>query len=298
MDELEKIIPKEILENDIIKKIRSKRLISRYIALIIALLISSLVFNIFIVPTNIVAGGVNGISIITKYLYKIDPSLIMFIISIGLLILSFIFLGIERTTGSILATFLYPTLVKITSNISNIITVDTNDMILLAIFIGIIGGFANGLMYKTGFSNGGLPIISQILYDKFKIPPSKSSLFINGVIVLIGGLFFGWTKVMYALIILYINSFMLEKVILGISNKKAFYIITKEDKKIKDYIINTLKHSVTIFNVKGGFLSKKEYVLLTVVPSREYFVATEGIKEIDPDAFFLACDAYQVEGGK
>ncbi len=298
MDNIEKIIPESILENDIIKRIRKKRLVSRYITLILSLLILSLVFNIFLVSTNIVSGGINGIAIIFKNLYKIDPSIIMFIVSIILLLLSFIFLGIERTTGSIVATFIYPLLVKLTSNITELIVVDTSDLILVSIFVGIIGGFANGLIYKTGFSNGGLPIISQILYDKLGIPPGKSSLFINGIIVFIGGIFFGFTMVMYALIIIYINSIILEKVILGISNKKAFYIITNKDAKIKKYIIETLKHSVTTFNVNGGFLKKRDNVLLTVVPSREYFMATEGIKEIDPDAFFLVCDAYQVEGGR
>lgn len=298
MDDLEKIIPKSLLQSNIMKKIRKKRLISRYITLVFALLILSLVFNLFLASTNIVSGGINGIAIIFKNLYKIDPSIIMFIVSVTLLIISFIFLGVERTTGSIVATFLYPLLVKLTSIVSNYIIIDLSDLIVISIFVGVIGGFANGLIYRTGFSNGGLPIISQILYDKFKIPPSKSSLVINGVIVFIGGLFFGWTMVMYALIILYINSFVLEKVILGVSNKKAFYIITNKDAEVKKYIIEKLKHSVTIFYVKGGFLHKRDNVILTVVPSREYFQATEGIKTIDPDAFFLVCDAYQVEGGK
>lgn len=298
MDDLEKIIPKSLLQSNIMKKIRKKRLISRYITLVFALLILSLVFNLFLASTNIVSGGINGIAIIFKNLYKIDPSIIMFIVSVTLLIISFIFLGVERTTGSIVATFLYPLLVKLTSIVSNYIVIDLSDLIVISIFVGVIGGFANGLIYRTGFSNGGLPIISQILYDKFKIPPSKSSLVINGVIVFIGGLFFGWTMVMYALIILYINSFVLEKVILGVSNKKAFYIITNKDAEVKKYIIEKLKHSVTIFYVKGGFLHKRDNVILTVVPSREYFQATEGIKTIDPDAFFLVCDAYQVEGGK
>lgn len=298
MDDLEKIIPKSLLQSNIMKKIRKKRLISRYIALVFALLILSLVFNLFLASTNIVSGGINGIAIIFKNLYKIDPSIIMFIVSVTLLIISFIFLGVERTTGSIVATFLYPLLVKLTSIVVNYIVIDLSDLIVISIFVGVIGGFANGLIYRTGFSNGGLPIISQILYDKFKIPPSKSSLVINGVIVFIGGLFFGWTMVMYALIILYINSFVLEKVILGVSNKKAFYIITNKDAEVKKYIIEKLKHSVTIFYVKGGFLHKRDNVILTVVPSREYFQATEGIKTIDPDAFFLVCDAYQVEGGR
>lgn len=298
MDDLEKIIPKSLLQSNIMKKIKKKRLISRYITLVFALLILSLVFNLFLASTNIVSGGINGIAIIFKNLYKIDPSIIMFIVSVTLLIISFIFLGVERTTGSIVATFLYPLLVKLTSIVSNYIILDLSDLIVISIFVGVIGGFANGLIYRTGFSNGGLPIISQILYDKFKIPPSKSSLIINGIIVFIGGLFFGWTMVMYALIILYINSFVLEKVILGVSNKKAFYIITNKDAEVKKYIIEKLKHSVTIFYVKGGFLHKRDNVILTVVPSREYFQATEGIKTIDPDAFFLVCDAYQVEGGK
>lgn len=298
MDDLERFIPDKMLESDIIRKIKKKKLISRYITLVFALLILSLVFNIFLVSTNIVSGGLNGIAIIFKNLYKVDPSVVIFVISIILLIISFIFLGVERTAGSIVSTFLYPLLVKLTSYIAKFIVVDTGDLILISIFVGVIGGFANGLIYRTGFSNGGLPIISQILYDKFKIPPGKSSLVINGIIVFIGGLFFGWTMVMYALIILYINSFILEKVILGVSNKKAFYIITNKDSKIKKYIIENLKHSVTVFDVKGGFLGKKDYLLLTVVPTREYFSVAEGIKEIDPNAFFLVCDAYEVKGGK
>ena len=245
MDDLEKLIPESMLKSDLIKKIKKKRLVSRYITLVFALLILSLVFNLFLASTNIVSGGINGIAIIFKNLYKIDPSIIMFVISAILLIMSFIFLGVERTTGSIVATFLYPLLVKLTSIVANYIVLDVSDLIIISIFVGVIGGFANGLIYRTGFSNGGLPIISQILYDKFKVPPSKSSLFINGIIVFIGGLFFGWTMVMYALIIIYINSFVLEKVILGVSNKKAFYIITNKDAEVKKYIIEKLKHSVT-----------------------------------------------------
>ena len=103
---------------------------------------------------------------------------------------------------------------------------------------------------------------------------------------------------MYAIIILYINSLMIDKIMLGTSNNKAFYIITKKQEEIKEYIINGLNHSVTIFNVEGGFEERKNKVLLTVIPTREYFLLTEGIKELDPDTFFLVCDAYEVRGGK
>lgn len=275
-----------------------KKELPRYATMLLSLLISALLFNLLILKTNIVCGGINGIAIILNHIYSWKPSIIILITSIILLIFSFLYLGIERTSGTIIATFVYPFLVEITSKLTAYINIELTDFLLISIFIGVIGGIANGLMYKTGFSNGGLPIISQILYEKLKIPISKSSLVINAVIVITGGLFFGWNMVMYALIILYINSFMLDKVMLGVSKNKSFYIITNKDELIREYIINHLNHSVTIFNVKGGFKDRREKVLLTVIPTREYFQVTEGIKEIDPGAFFLACDSYEVGGGR
>lgn len=283
---------------DIIKKINKNKLLRRYIMLFVSLLISAIIFNLLIIPTNIVFGGTNGISIILKNLYHFQPSVVILITSLILLLFSYMYLGAERTSGSIVAAFIYPLLVELTSNINVYIKISTDDLLLISIIIGVVGGFANGLMYKTGFSNCGLPIISQILHKELKIPISKSAFIINAIIVIIGGLFFGFTMVMYALIILYINSFMLDRIMLGVSKNKAFYIITKEDELVRKYIIDNLKHNVTIFDVKGGFLQRKRNVLLTVVPTRDYFMVTEGIKAIDKDAFFVACDAYEVVGGK
>lgn len=279
-------------------KIKTNKEVRRYLTMLLSLLLSAILFNLLILKANIVCGGVNGIAIILNHIYKIKPSIIIFIISVLLLIFSLFFLGLKRTSGTIIATITYPILVEVTSYLTQYIKIDISDLFLISIFIGVIGGLSNGLMYKTGFSNGGLPIISQILYEKLKLPISKTSFFINGIIVLIGGFYFGWNMVMYAIIILYINSLMIDKIMLGTSNNKAFYIITKKQEEIKKYIINSLNHSVTIFNVEGGFEERKNKVLLTVIPTREYFLLTEGIKELDPDTFFLVCDAYEVRGGK
>lgn len=279
-------------------KIKTNKEVRRYLTMFLSLLLSAILFNLLILKANIVCGGVNGIAIIINHIYKIKPSIIIFIISVLLLIFSLFFLGLKRTSGTIIATITYPILVEVTSYLTQYIKIDISDLFLISIFIGVIGGLSNGLMYKTGFSNGGLPIISQILYEKLKLPISKTSFFINGIIVLIGGFYFGWNMVMYAIIILYINSLMIDKIMLGTSNNKAFYIITKKQEEIKKYIINSLNHSVTIFNVEGGFEERKNKVLLTVIPTREYFLLTEGIKELDPDTFFLVCDAYEVRGGK
>ena len=283
--------------NNIIETIKGKNKISRAILMIISMILNAILYNLFLLPLNLVTGGTPGIATVTHYVYGINPSIMIFILSLACVIISFLYLGKERTMGTLLALFIYPILVQLTSPLNKVVS-DDPDILLLVIFAGVISGVANGLMYKTGYSNGGLPIISQILFEKKQISISKSSLFINVLIVLIGSFFFGTTTALYAIIFLYINNIVLDKVLLGISYNKAFYIITSKEQEIKDYILDTLGHDVTVFDVKGGFMEQKRKVLMTVVPSREYYRVTEGIKEIDPKVFFTATDSYQVEGGK
>lgn len=271
---------------------------SRYITMFISLLISALLYNILIQPTKIVMGGVNGLAVINNYVNKINPSITIFAISIAMLILSYIFLGKNRTKGTLIATFTYPLLVQLTSLVTKNIYIDLSDLLVISIFIGVISGLSNGILYKTGFSNGGLPIISQILYKYYNIPIGKSNFVINLVVILLGSMVFGTTMIMYAVIILFINSLIIDKVILGTAKNKAIYILTAKEKLIKDFLIKDMNHTATIFNVKGGFLDKKRELILTIIPTREYFKITESIKLLDPQVFYLVNDAYEVKGGK
>lgn len=283
----------QILEN-----IKQKKKFRRVALACISLLISALVYNIFLLPLNIVTGGTGGIATITKYIYHIEPSLMILILSLACIIISIMYLGFEKTTGAFIATFLYPLLVDITAPLAKALPLDTSDTFIIIIFASVLSGLASGMMYKTDYNSGGLTVISQILYEKFKIAISNSSLIINALVILLGGYFFGSINAMYAMIYLYISNIVMNKVLLGISNNKAFYIITSEEDMIKQYIIERLHHNVTSFDVKGGFLEKKRKVLLTVIPSREYYRVTEGIKMLDKNAFFVATDSYEVIGGK
>ncbi|MEG1986851.1 MAG: YitT family protein [Bacilli bacterium] len=270
-----------------------EKLIIRYFILTVSLFISAIMFNLLQSPTHLISGGAGGIAIILEHLFDIRPALVIFIISVALLVLSFIFLGVEKTIGAIYATFLYPLFVEITSKMSIYMAIDTSDLLLISIIVGVIGGLTAGLNYKVGFSKGGLSIVSQILYKWKKWSVSKTSLIMNGLIVVVGGVFFGWTMVLYAIIIIFINSLVMDKVLLGISKTKAIYIITKEEDFVKDYIMHKLKQGVTVFNVQGGFALKKKHVLMTVIPTRDYFKLSAGVKEIDKSAFFVVIDAYQ-----
>ena len=283
---------------NVLEKIRKKKLVRRYLILIISLLISACYFNLLQLPSQIVTGGSAGVSIILNSYFGLDPSAIIFIISVVLLLIGFIFLGTEKASGAVVSAIVYPIFVKMTANISTYITVDLSDKILISIFLGVLSGVTTGMVYKVGFSNGGFSIISEIVSKYMKIPISSTSFVINLIIVMMGGASFGWTMVMYAIIVLYIYSIILDRVLIGVSKNKALYIITSEEDAIRDYIMNVLKHGVTIFDVKGGFLEKKRKVLMTVIPNKEYFRLKEGIKEIDKDSFFIVTDAYQVYGGE
>ncbi len=285
------------MEN-ILEVIRKKKKLYRILLMGASLLVTAILYNVFLLPLSLVTGGTNGVATITHYLYGINPAIMLLLLSIACAILSLMYLGPKRTAGTLVASVVYPLLVQLTSPLTALISQSNTDMLLMVLFAGVLSGIANGLMYKTGYSNGGFPVISQILFEEKQIPVGKSSLAINIAIVIVGAYFFGITNALYAIIFLYINSIVLDKVLLGISNNKAFYIITEEEKKVKEYIIKTLNHNVTTFEVKGGFLDKNRKVILTVIPSREYYRVTEGIKEIDKDAFFVVTDSYTVEGAK
>ena len=287
---------KTIKESVLLKSNKTK--LSRYIVMLISLLISAILYNFLIQPAKIVTGGVNGIALINYSINKINPSITILIISIIMLILSYIYLGKECTTGTLIATFAYPLLVQITSYLTKYITIDMSDLLVISIFIGVIGGLSNGILYKTGFSNGGLPIISQILFKYHNIPIGKTNFIINTVIILLGSLIYGTTMILYAIIILYINSLIVDKIILGTSKNKAIYIITSKEEDIKEFLIKEMSHTATVFSVKGAFLDKKRKMILTVIPTREYFQVTESIKLLDPDAFYIVNNAYEVSGGK
>ena len=276
----------------------NKKIVSRYLYFFLGLFSFSVSFTFFLSPNNLVFGGVSGLSLVFKELFGINTSLFVLLCSIGVLIISFPLLGKEKTYGSILGSLLLPLFLELTELISYYIAFETNDLLLSSIFGGVLGGIGFGLVYKAGFTTGGTDIIKQILNKYLKISLGKAMFIVESIIVVSGIFVFGITKALYALIVLFIMTEITDRVILGVSRSKAFYIVTSETEKVKKFIINSLGHSVTIFDAIGGFSKENEKVLFCVIPTREYYILKEGINNIDKDAFFVVCDAYEVHGGE
>lgn len=288
---------KKLNINKLIKEINSKDYTKRFLIMLCGLFISSFAFNLFFAPNDIVVGGISGLSLIIKEYFHIKPSLFISIASVFLIIISFIFIGKEKTLNTLIVVIIYPIFIEATSKITNHIDLETSSLLLTIIFGGALDGLASGLILKEGFSAGGTQIITQIMYKYLHMSLGKSSLIVNSLIITTAIFTFGITKSMYAVIALYISSTITDRVILGVSNNKSFYIITDKEEEVCEFIIQKLHHSVTIINAKGGYSNKNKKLLLCIIPTKEYFLVKEVVLEIDKNAFFLITDSYEAVGG-
>lgn len=280
------------------KKSKIIVILKRYIQMFIGVTILALAYNIFILPNNFVYGGVSGLAIVTKKIFGIEPSLFILVTSAILLVISYFALGWKKTAGSVVGSLLYPVMVEVTSNVALYLDFKSQELLLYALFGGLLAGIGIGLVYKAGFSTGGTDITAQIVHKYFRVSMGKSIVICDGLILLVGTFIFGINNFMYALIVLYLISIITDKVLLGISDSKAFYIVTEKEEEVKNFVLSNLNHGVTIFKAKGGHKNKDKQVLFCVIPTREYFKLKEGISAIDNHAFFVVTDAYEVYGGE
>lgn len=281
--------------NSIIAIVNKKNIGKRYLMLIVGTFIVAFSFNLFFLKYNLACFGVSGISIILNK-FGVDPSIFILIANILLMVLSYFTLGLQDTKNQLVGAILYPIFVSITKLITNYINLEGTEMIVIAVAGGVCAGIGYGLIYKSNFSTGGTDVIVGIIHRYLKLSLGTAGLIVNGTIIILGKLVFGWDILLYAIIVSYLISIFTDKVLLGISKSKAFYIVTSEEKmtEIKEFLISIPDVGTTVIDAFGGYSSKKEKLLLAVVPTRSYFIVKEGLKEIDKDIFFLVCDSYEV----
>lgn len=279
-------------EKNILNRVENKGLFKRYFIFILGLFISAIAYNLFFVRTGLMSGGAGGVAILFKN--QIDPSLTILVICVVGVIVGGIFLGKDFALNSAAGAILSPLFVKLTADIA--FNIPKDDMMLVAICGAVLTGIGNGLTAKTGFSSGGFDAISHVFHKKMHISHGTIYALFNGIIIIASGFTLGYRVVLYAIVQLYIISIITDKVMLGISSNKTFFVVTNKTTEVKKYISEYLSRGVTILDAKGGYTKKDQEVIMAVIPTVEYFKAREGILEIDPDAFITICDSYQVYG--
>lgn len=257
------------------------------------MLISSLAFNLFYEPYDVIPTGSSGLALLVSEVISLDVSLITFAICLILLLLGFAFFGWNYALKMIAVTILYPTFLKATTLITRFIDLEDTSLFLIVVLGGAMMGLSTGLVRKSGFNPGGFSVIYDIMKKYFYISIGTSGLIVNAILIVASGLMYGLDSAIYAIISLLVSSYIVDKVVIGISDNKVFYIITNKQAEIRDYIMDKLHYSVTVVNARGGYTNKKKKMLMCVVPTIEYLKLRELVSAIDPKVFFLIVDTYE-----
>lgn len=281
--------------NNILANIDKKNRLSRYIMLLSGCLIVAFAFNLFFLRYDIVCFGVSGISIVLAN-FGVNPSMFILLTNIFLMIISYFFLGIEDVKNQLVGALIYPIFVGLTLKITNLIDFGEIEFIVIAIMGGVLAGIGYGLIYKSGFSTGGTDVLGSLICKYSKISMGNAMMFVNVAIIVLGKIVFSWKIVMYAIVVAYLISIVTDKILLGISNSKAFYIVVDKNKDdlVRDFLTSLPGVGSTIIDASGGYSNDKQTLILAVAPTKMYFVIKEGLREIDKNIFYLICDSYEV----
>ena len=262
----------------------------------IGTLIAAINFNLILLPNNIVIGGVSGIAILFHHLLGLHPSLTISLIS-GVYALHILAVKKEKNIVKVLlSTYLFPILIYLTGFMLKNTELPIKDNIILVIISIILTTISSIFVIKNDYEIDGSNMSTRLLTEK-NISYKDAASVQNVIIVMFSGIFFGFRKSIYGLVILLIKNYLVERSLLGVSDSKLFFIYTKNIKELKQMIIKEMKTGVTILNVEGGFSNKKTKMIMCVVNTRDYYVFKKKILEIDKNAFIMINDCYETKGG-
>jgi len=273
--------------------------INRITTFLIGTYIIALSYNTFLKPNSLVIGGTTGLSIIFEKLFGWDTTMFILVSGLCLLVVSYVLLGAKKTRRNVLGTLIFPIMVYLSAPLSEVLIpyINIEDFIVVVMIAGITYGVGFGIVYKAGFSTGGFDIIMQILNKYFKMPEGKASFISNILVVLCGLPLTGISHTVYSAIVLYMEQLVTNKITIGISDSKLFYIYSKKIDKIRDALVREGTTGFTIIPTLGGYSHYKGEMLMCVVDTKDYYEFREVVLNIDKNAFFVIDDCYEVNGG-
>lgn len=278
----------------------NRNLVFRGVSFVFGVFLLAMGYNLLLLPNNLVVGGMSGLSIMLNHIFGIDPRLFIYISSFALLVVSFIFLGKQTTYNTAIGSILYPVMITLTEPIARFILnrSDVTEIVVVVTLAGITYGVSNGIIYKMGFTTGGSDVLMQLMSKYMKISSTKANFICSFVLIMMSAVVFGISTLIYAIIILVISNIIIDKIIVGISNSKVFFISTKKLDEMKKMIHLEYESGLTDIPTKSTMFHKKGELLMVVIPNREYYNFKNRILEIDPQAFYIINDCYEVTGGK
>jgi len=174
----------------------------------------------------------------------------------------------------------------------------TTDLLLNALYGGIVGGIGIGCIYRGGTSPAGTSVISRVLNLKTGIPNSQVFMLIDGGVILVAGLVFGWEMALYAFVTLFVWGLVADYVLEGPSTVRTVFIVTDASEKVSQALLNRMGVGLTAWAGKGMFSKKEHMTLFCAVNRPDVRTLTAIVNEADPKAFVVVMQGHQVRGGR
>ena len=267
-----------------------KRRIIDILLVTIGSFISAVGYNSLLVKNNIASGGVGGLAISLNALFGWNNANFVLATTIPLLILCF--LGREVLLKTLYGSLVFPTFIKLTEGLPTL----TKQPLLASIFGGIILGLGLGIVFYGNSSTGGTGIITQILNKYTPLPLGMVLLIVDGIIVAISAIAFSPDTVMYSILSLYIVSFTIDKMMVGLNSSRNLLIISQKSDQILNYITNGADRGATKIPVLGGHTGHSQNMIMTTLSTHEVPKVQEEIQKIDETAFIVIIPASTVMG--
>lgn len=264
----------------------------KVIFLTLGAFITAAALETFLLPNNIIDGGVIGISMMLAYITKWNLGLLIFVINIPFILMALTTLGKKF----VVQTFFAVGMLSIATNVFHGFHV-TEDLLLSTVFGGIILGFGVGLILRSNASLDGTEMISINLSRRLKIiSVGELLMFINLFIYLGAGFLFGWERALYSILTYYIASKVIDSVLEGLDKSKSVRIVSDNYREIGDAIMKELDTSVTYMKTMGGYSRQEKILTYCVVNKFEMAKLKDVVHSLDPKAFIVTEDVHEVEG--
>ena len=270
---------------------RKKEILNDLLLILAGNAILSIGVGMFVLPSNILSGGVAGISVALQPFLHIDANVMINILTIGLFLIGSFLLGKKFAINTLLSTIFYPLFVTV---ISAHVTEQVTDSPLLA---SIYAGVFVGLVFRSGSSTGGMDIPPLIINKYTGIALPTLVLITDGLTVCVGILAYGLEAALIGLISVYVSSIMINKVLtIGGHDAKNVMIISDSYEKIMSSIYCEINRGATVIEAQGGYTGKRRPLIMVVVSKKQLPQLNRLVTHIDPEAFVVVTDTTEVQG--
>lgn len=258
---------------------------------------------LFYTPAKIVAGGSTGLATIVFYLTSLDQGAVMMCINVPLIVIGMVVFGfkygIKTLIGSTLLSFWVSILGRYTNYQGFLDTAEPINVLLSAIFGGILLGSGIGITMRSGCNTGGTDIVAQVINHYSPLSIGTIQFAFNFLVVSLSGVFIGIQPMLFAIIAMFVSAQSVNYVLTGFGNNlaKNVYIISDyHTAEISRRVISELHHTGTLIEGTGMYTAQERIILMVVVPNHQLNALIRIINEEDPKAFVFVNEAYRVLG--